>query len=55
LLRVLNADVKVQQSLLRHADVGTTLNVYTHPVSEEMRKANDNVVEMVLRKKAVGA
>jgi integrase len=54
-LRVLKADVKVQQSLLRHADIGTTLNVYTHPVSEEMRKANNKVVEMMLRKKVVNA
>jgi site-specific recombinase XerD len=48
-------DIKVQQSLLRHADIGTTLNTYTIAVPEDMRIANDNVVEMVLRKKAASA
>jgi integrase len=45
----------VQQALLRHADIRTTMNVYTVAVPEDMREANSNVVEMVLRKKkAVG-
>jgi len=29
MLRDLQVDVKVQQELLRHADIRTTLNVYT--------------------------
>ena len=40
LLRQLGVDVKVQQELLRHADVRTTLNVYTQAVREYMREAN---------------
>ena len=55
LLRHLKVDIKVQQALLRHADIRTTMNVYTVAVPEDMREANSNVVEMVLRKKkAVG-
>jgi hypothetical protein len=40
----LKVDVKVQQKLLRHADIRTTLNVYTQGVSESLRTANDLVV-----------
>jgi len=40
MLRRLGVDVKVQQELLRHADIRTTLNVYTHGVSEDLRAAN---------------
>ena len=48
LLRQLGIDVKVQQELLRHADVRTTLNVYTQAVSEQKRVAHSRVVKMVL-------
>jgi site-specific recombinase XerD len=37
-LRAHGTDVKVQQELLRHADISTTLNVYTQAVSEQSRK-----------------
>lgn len=47
-LRQLGVDVKVQQELLRHADVRTTLNVYTQAVSEQKRLAHSQVVRMVL-------
>jgi hypothetical protein len=39
LLRSLRTDVKVQQALLRHADVSTTLNMCTQAVSEQKREA----------------
>jgi len=39
LLRALGTDVKVQQELLRHADVSTTLNIYTQAVSQQKREA----------------
>jgi predicted aspartyl protease len=48
LLRQLGVDVKVQQELLRHADVRTTLNVYTQAVSEQKRSAHSSVVRIVL-------
>lgn len=48
LLRQLGVDVKVQQELLRHADIRTTMNVYTQAVSEQKRTAHSSVVRMVL-------
>jgi integrase len=47
-LRQLGVDLKVQQELLRHADVRTTMNVYTQAVSEQKRAAHSRVVRMVL-------
>ena len=47
-LRELGVDVKVQQELLRHADIRTTMNVYTQAVSEQKRAAHSKVVQMVL-------
>ena len=48
MLRQLGVDVKVQQELLRHADIRTTINVYTQAVSEQKRAAHSRVVRMVL-------
>ena len=48
MLRALKVDVKVQQELLRHADIRTTLNIYTQAVPDALRQANSKVVEMVL-------
>jgi integrase len=48
MLRQLGVDVKVQQELLRHADIRTTINVYTQAVSEQKRAAHSKVVQMVL-------
>jgi hypothetical protein len=45
-------DVKVQQE--RHADIQTTLNVYTQAVSDAKRDANRTVVEMVLKPAGAG-
>jgi integrase len=47
-LRQLGVDLKVQQELLRHADVRTTMNVYTQAVSEQKRAAHSQVVRIVL-------
>jgi integrase len=54
LLRSLQVDLKVQQELLRHSDIRTTMNIYTQAVPEAMREANGKVVEMVLPKRKVG-
>ena len=48
MLRQLGVDVKVQQELLRHADIRTTMNLYTQVVSEQKRAAHSKVVQMVL-------
>jgi len=48
MLRSLGVDVKVQQELLRHADIQTTLKIYTQAVSDAKREANSKVVRMVL-------
>ncbi len=47
-------DWKVQQELLRHSDIRTTMNIYTRAVPDAMREANSRVVEMALRKRKVG-
>jgi len=48
MLRQLGVDLKVQQELLRHADVRTTLNVYTQAINEHKRAAHSSVVRLVL-------
>jgi integrase len=48
MLRELGVDLKVQQELLRHADIRTTMNVYTQAVSAQKRAAHSKVVRMVL-------
>lgn len=42
------APVGVQQKLMRHADIATTMNRYGNAQMEAKRKANSKVVEMVL-------
>jgi len=42
------APVGVQQKLMRHAQVATTMNVYGNALMESKRDANANVVRMVL-------
>lgn len=44
----LGEDMKVQQELLRHSDIRTTMNIYTHTVSPALREANSKVVRMIL-------
>ena len=48
LLNEYGTDVKVQQELLRHADIRTTMNIYTTAVPERLRKANRKVVRLLL-------
>ena len=48
MLRSAGTDVKVQQELLRHANIQTTMNICTQAVSDQKRAANSKVVEMVL-------
>jgi len=44
------APLKVQQELMRHASITTTMNVYGKAMPSIKRKANSKVVSMVLRK-----
>ncbi len=43
------APMKVQQELMRHPSIQTTMNVYGQAVSSSKREANGKVVEMVLK------
>ncbi len=48
LLHALGVDLKVQQELLRHAGVRTTMNIYTQAVPNALREANSRVVRLVM-------
>jgi integrase len=48
LLNEHGTDVKVQQELLRHADIRTTMNIYTRAVPERLRTANSKLVRLLL-------
>jgi len=40
--------VGVQQKLMRHADVRTTMNIYGDAVTQDMRDAHEKVVRLAL-------
>ncbi len=48
LLDETRAPMKVQQELMRHADIRTTMNVYGKAMDESKRKAHGKVVRLVL-------
>jgi hypothetical protein len=43
------APMKVQQELMRHASIQTTMNVYGQAMSSSKREANSKVVEMAVK------
>jgi integrase len=47
------APVGVQQKLMRHAQVSTTMNTYGNALMQEKRAANSNAVKMVMQPKLV--
>lgn len=49
MLRSLGVDVKVQQELLRHADIRTTMNTYTQAMPPAVREANSLVAKLVVQ------
>ena len=49
LLREHEVDIKVEQALLRRADIRTTMNIYTQAVPRAVREANRKVVRDILR------
>ena len=46
--------MKVQQELLRHADIRTTMNLYTQAVPQAMPEAHAKVVEVLLPMRKAG-
>ena len=52
MLRAAGADIKVQQELLRHSTIQSTMNIYTQAVYEQKRAANRVVVGILLNKVA---
>jgi len=47
MLRAAGADIKVQQELLRHSTIQSTMNIYTQAVLEQKRAANSMVVDIL--------
>jgi len=52
MLRGAGADIKVQQELLRHSTIQSTLNTYTQAISEQKRAANTIVVGILFNENA---
>jgi integrase len=52
MLRGAGADIKLQQELLRHSTIQSTLNTYTQAVSEQKRAANTIVVGILFNENA---
>jgi|HubBroStandDraft_6_1064221.scaffolds.fasta_scaffold66707_1 hypothetical protein len=48
-LDLVGTPIGVQQKLMRHAQIATTMNVYGNAMMESKREANSKVVQMVLR------
>jgi integrase len=46
----LGTPVGVQQDLMRHADIRTTMNIYGDAATADMRKAHEKVVRLALQK-----
>jgi integrase len=58
LLKANGEDVKVVQELMRHANISTTMNIYTKALTPAKREAQSRVVDVLLdrsRKAAEGA
>ena len=55
LARRSGAPIKVQQELMRHASIMTTMNVYGKAMPSIKREANSKVVSMALAKEKKGA
>jgi site-specific recombinase XerD len=43
-------DVKTVQSMLRHDDIGTTLDIYTHAINRDKLAAQNQVMEAMMMK-----
>jgi len=49
-LDAVGTPVGVQQKLMRHADIRTTMNIYGDAVTEDMRLAHEKVVQLAISK-----
>ena len=49
-LDAVGTPLAVQQKLMRHADIRTTMNIYGDVVTDEMAQAHRKVVQMALPK-----
>jgi len=47
-LDAVGTPIAVQQKLMRHADIRTTMNVYGDVVTDEMQRAHSKVVDLAL-------
>jgi integrase len=47
-LDAVGTPIAVQQKLMRHADIRTTMNIYGDVVTDEIRQAHSKVVRMAL-------
>jgi integrase len=45
------APIGVQQKLMRHAQIATTMNVYGNALMESKREGNSKIVQLVLGQK----
>jgi integrase len=52
LLDETGAPIGVQQKLMRHANVSTTMNVYGNSTLRAKQEANSKVVQMVMKREA---
>lgn len=52
LLKAVEAPMEVQQKLMRHADIRTTMNQYGETPMQNRRVANSKVVEIVFDRKS---
>jgi integrase len=48
LLKANGEDVKVVQELMRHANIATTMNIYTRALTPAKRQAQSRVVDVLL-------
>jgi integrase len=46
-------DVKTVQAMLRHADSGTTLDLYTHAINRDKLVAQNQVMEAMMKSELV--
>jgi integrase len=52
-LDAVGTPIAVQQKLMRHSDIRTTLNIYGDVVTDEMAQAHSKVVGLALPRKVI--